>query len=101
MIAPSQPGRRLHPTTTLWIAILDTRVERTRDRPLPSGQVTPLQALAFLFLQCLVGCVLLQFNGFAIASGFASVAIVLVYPFMKRVIWMPQIVLGFASRGAP
>jgi 4-hydroxybenzoate polyprenyltransferase len=76
---------------------LDSRVERTRDRPLPSGQVTPRQALGFLVLQCLIGlAVLLQFNGFAIAAGFASVAIVLVYPFMKRVIWMPQIVLGFA-----
>ena len=40
--------------------------------------------------------VLLQFNPFAIATGFASVAIVLLYPFMKRVISLPQAVLGAA-----
>ncbi len=76
---------------------LDARVERTRLRPLPSGQVTPPAAAAFVLAQCLVGLlVLVQFNGFAIATGFASVAIVLAYPFMKRVFWMPQLVLGLA-----
>ncbi len=76
---------------------LDARVERTRNRPLPSGQVGVRAAVAFILLQCLVGLlVLVQFNAFAIATGFASVAIVLLYPFMKRVFWMPQIVLGFA-----
>ena len=56
---------------------LDTRVERTRDRPLPSGQVTLKGALAFLGLQGVVGLlVLLQFNGFAILTGFASLGIV-------------------------
>jgi len=76
---------------------LDTRVERTRDRPLPSGQVSLKGALAFLVLQCLVGlAVLLQFNGYAIATGFASLGIVALYPFMKRFFWMPQIVLGLA-----
>jgi 4-hydroxybenzoate polyprenyltransferase len=76
---------------------LDTRVERTRQRPIPSGQVTVKAALAFLALQGLVGLlVLLQFNGFAIATGFASLGVVALYPFMKRFFWMPQIVLGFA-----
>jgi 4-hydroxybenzoate polyprenyltransferase len=76
---------------------LDARVERTRDRPLPAGQIGVRGALMFLALQCLVGlAVLLQFNGFAIATGFASVGIVALYPFMKRVFWLPQIVLGLA-----
>jgi 4-hydroxybenzoate polyprenyltransferase len=76
---------------------LDARVERTRLRPLPSGQVSPKAAAAFILAQCFVGLlVLIQFNGFALATGFASVAIVLAYPFMKRVFWMPQIVLGLA-----
>ncbi|MDP8919366.1 MAG: 4-hydroxybenzoate octaprenyltransferase [Pseudomonadota bacterium] len=76
---------------------LDTRVERTRQRPIPSGQVTVKAALAFLALQGLAGLlVLLQFNGFAIATGFASLGVVALYPFMKRFFWMPQIVLGFA-----
>lgn len=76
---------------------LDTRVERTRQRPLPSGQASLKGALAFLVLQCAVGLVvLLQFNTFAIGAGFASLGIVALYPFMKRFFWMPQIVLGLA-----
>lgn len=76
---------------------LDTRVERTRGRPLPSGQVSLKGALAFLGLQGVVGLlVLLQFNAFAIATGFASLGVVALYPFMKRFFWMPQIVLGLA-----
>src|SRR5690349_6253597 len=76
---------------------LDARVERTRSRPIPAGQVSVAQALVFLVLQALVGlAVLLQFNGFAIGTGIASLAIVAVYPFMKRITWWPQIVLGLA-----
>jgi 4-hydroxybenzoate polyprenyltransferase len=76
---------------------LDGRVERTRSRPIPSGQVSVTQAAAFLVAQALVGLiVLLQLNGFAIAAGIASLAIVAVYPFMKRITHWPQIVLGLA-----
>jgi 4-hydroxybenzoate polyprenyltransferase len=76
---------------------IDARVERTRSRPLPSGQVTLAQAGAFLLLQALIGlAVLLQFNRFTIWLGIASLAIVAVYPFMKRVTYWPQIVLGLA-----
>src|SRR5258707_13651269 len=63
---------------------LDRAVERTRSRPIPSGQVSVAQAAAFLVAQALVGlAVLVQFNAFAIATGIASLAIVAVYPFMK------------------
>ena len=76
---------------------LDRRVERTRSRPIPSGQVTVAQAAVFLVAQALIGLVvLLQFNTFAIAAGMASLAIVAVYPFMKRITYWPQIVLGLA-----
>jgi 4-hydroxybenzoate polyprenyltransferase len=76
---------------------LDAMVERTRSRPIPAGQVSVKQALAFLVAQALVGLVvLLQFNRFAIATGIASLLIVAVYPFMKRITWWPQIVLGLA-----
>jgi 4-hydroxybenzoate polyprenyltransferase len=76
---------------------LDAQVDRTRLRPLPSGQVSPVQALAFLVALALVGLlVLVQFNGFAIATGIASLGIVALYPFMKRVFWLPQLVLGLA-----
>ena len=76
---------------------LDALVERTRSRPLPSGQVSLGGAVLFLVLQALVGfLVLIQFNRFAIATGIASLAIVAVYPFMKRITYWPQIVLGLA-----
>src|SRR5664279_810553 len=76
---------------------LDARVERTRSRPIPAGQVSVPQAAVFLVFQALIGlAVLLQFNRFAIATGIASLLIVAVYPFMKRITWWPQIVLGLA-----
>jgi 4-hydroxybenzoate polyprenyltransferase len=76
---------------------LDARVERTRSRPIPAGQVSVTQALIFLVAQALIGLVvLLQFNRFAVATGIASLIIVAVYPFMKRITWWPQVVLGLA-----
>lgn len=76
---------------------LDASVERTRSRPIPSGQVSVAQAFGFLALQALVGlAVLMSFNRFTIALGIASLAIVAVYPFMKRITYWPQIVLGLA-----
>lgn len=76
---------------------LDARVERTRSRPIPAGQVTVAQAAMFLVAQALVGLiVLLQFNRFAIATGIASLLIVAAYPFMKRITYWPQVVLGLA-----
>jgi 4-hydroxybenzoate polyprenyltransferase len=76
---------------------LDDKVERTRSRPIPAGQVSVSQALAFMVVQALIGlAVLLQFNRFAVATGIASLIIVAIYPFMKRITWWPQIVLGLA-----
>jgi 4-hydroxybenzoate polyprenyltransferase len=76
---------------------LDGSVERTRSRPIPSGQVSVRGAVVFLVLQSLVGFgVLVSFNGFTIGLGIASLAIVAVYPFMKRVTYWPQIGLGLA-----
>ncbi len=76
---------------------LDARVERTRSRPIPSGQVSIAAAAAFLVLQALTGlAVLLQFNAFTVLVGLASLAVVALYPFMKRVTYWPQIVLGLA-----
>src|SRR5438045_9148123 len=76
---------------------LDARVERTRSRPIPAGQVSVPGALAFLVIQALIGLtVLLQFNRFAVMTGIASLVIVAAYPFMKRITYWPQIVLGLA-----
>ena len=76
---------------------LDAQVERTRSRPIPAGQVSVPQAAVFLVAQALIGLVvLLQFNRFAVMTGIASLVIVAVYPFMKRITWWPQVVLGLA-----
>jgi 4-hydroxybenzoate polyprenyltransferase len=76
---------------------LDAMVERTRSRPIPSGQVSVRAAAAFLILQAFVGlAVLLQFNRFTVLVGFASLVVVAIYPFMKRITYWPQIVLGLA-----
>jgi 4-hydroxybenzoate polyprenyltransferase len=76
---------------------LDGSVERTASRPIPSGQVSVAQAALFLVLQLLAGfAVLIAFNGFTVALGIASLAIVAVYPFMKRITYWPQIGLGLA-----
>jgi 4-hydroxybenzoate polyprenyltransferase len=76
---------------------LDASVARTRSRPLPSGQVSVAAAWAFLILQAMVGlAVLLQFNGLTIWLGFASLAVVAIYPTLKRITNWPQIGLGLA-----
>lgn len=76
---------------------VDGQVERTRNRPIPSGQVSVKAALAFILVQCVIGlAVVLQFNWFTIALSFASLLIVAVYPLMKRIFWWPQAVLGLA-----
>ena len=76
---------------------LDTGVERTRNRPLPSGRVTIRAAAAFLVPLSLIGlAVLLSFNLFSIWLGIASLAVVAIYPLMKRVTTWPQAALGLA-----
>src|SRR6202035_4158437 len=76
---------------------LDALVERPRRGPCPAGQVSVPQEAAFLVVQALIGLVvLLQFTRFAVATGIASLVIVAAYPFMKRITWWPQIVLGLA-----
>lgn len=76
---------------------IDSQVERTRSRPLPSGQVTRRQAWAFLYAQALIGlAVLLQFNWFTVVLGVCSLVVVAAYPFMKRITNWPQLVLGLA-----
>lgn len=76
---------------------IDAKVERTRHRPLPAGEVRLRQAAIFLALQALVGAaVLFSFNRYAIVVGLASLLIVAIYPLMKRITDWPQAVLGLA-----
>jgi 4-hydroxybenzoate polyprenyltransferase len=73
----------------------DAQVARTRTRPLPSGAVTPAQAVAFMGLLLAIGAaVLLSFNRFAIVVGLAVLALIATYPFMKRITYWPQFFLG-------
>ncbi len=75
----------------------DGRVERTARRPIPSGQVTVRQAVAWMVALSLIGlAVLLALPPFAIGLGIASLGLVAVYPFMKRITYWPQIFLGLA-----
>ncbi len=74
---------------------IDARVERTRNRPLASGALSPADALAFLVIQLAVGLVvLLNLNPAAIALGFLAMPLVIAYPFMKRITFWPQAFLG-------
>jgi 4-hydroxybenzoate polyprenyltransferase len=76
---------------------LDGLVERTRSRPIPSGQVSVAQATAFMVAQALIGfLVLIQFNRFTVVTGLVSLLVVVIYPFMKRITYWPQIFLGVA-----
>lgn len=74
---------------------IDAKVERTRGRPIPSGAVSPKQAAIFLIAQLAVGlAILLTLNWFSIFLGAASLILIAIYPFMKRVTWWPQAWLG-------
>lgn len=75
----------------------DGRVERTRSRPIPSGQVTPKQAALWMILQTLIAfAILLTFNTAAILLGILALLPVAIYPFAKRFTWWPQVFLGLA-----
>jgi len=75
----------------------DGMVERTKKRPIPSGQVSVFQAFIWLGFQCLIGlAVLLQLNVTAIFVGAASLILVAIYPFAKRFTYWPQLFLGLA-----
>lgn len=76
---------------------IDAGVARTRSRPLPSGQVSPKGALAWLVAQSLLAfLILLTFPPLAITLGIGSLALVAIYPFAKRFTWWPQVFLGLA-----
>jgi 4-hydroxybenzoate polyprenyltransferase len=76
---------------------IDAAVARTRSRPLPSGQVTPRAAAAWMVGQALAAfLVLITFPTDAVALGIGSLALVAVYPFAKRFTWWPQVFLGLA-----
>jgi len=79
----------------LWDRDIDAQVERTRSRPLASGQISVTAAV--LFLGCLSGCgllVLIQLPMFSWAVGISALPLIILYPLAKRFTDWPQIVLG-------
>lgn len=75
----------------------DPYVSRTRDRPLARGKVTPREALILFSVLCLVAFALvLTLNPLTIWLSPAAVLLAVVYPFMKRYTYLPQVVLGMA-----
>ena len=76
---------------------IDAQVERTRGRPLPSGEVSLRNAFVWTVMQSLVGAaILFKLNKFAGGVALASLVLVAIYPTMKRLTSWPQIVLGLA-----
>ncbi len=75
----------------------DPHVERTRSRPLASGALAPRQAKVLLagLLLLAFGLVLLT-NPLTIQLSFVGAALALSYPFFKRFVDVPQVVLGIA-----
>ena len=75
----------------------DRQVARTRQRPLASGDMAPAHALIVLaVLLTLAGLLVLQLNTLTIMLSPAAIALAALYPFAKRVIHLPQAVLGIA-----
>ena len=79
----------------LWDRDLDKQVERTKLRPLASGQVSMVGAISFLaYLLFTAFIILLMTSGITILLGVLSLIFVAVYPLMKRITWWPQAFLG-------
>ena len=81
----------------------DRHVKRTAQRPITSGRVSVKEALAVgAVLALLAFALVLTTNGLTIALSFGALAIAIAYPYAKRVVAMPQAVLGLAfSFGIP
>ena len=74
-----------------WNDILDRKidgaVERTKSRPIPSGQVTLTQAIVWMMVQiALAGLILLSYNFNSIILGLSSLFLVVIYPFAKELL---------------
>ena len=81
----------------------DKHVKRTANRPVTSGRLGVKEALAVgaVLALCAFGLVL-TLNDAAVHWSFAALAVAVVYPYAKRVVSMPQAVLGVAfSFGIP
>ena len=73
----------------------DKKVNRTKKRPIASGQISILLALIYSLILCLLALlVLLNFNTLTIIVAFGSMPLAFTYPLMKRYTYWPQLFLG-------
>jgi 4-hydroxybenzoate polyprenyltransferase len=76
---------------------IDGKVQRTKNRPLALGTVSEKEALILFIVLALVAfCLVLLLNTLSVILSFVALAIATIYPFMKRVTYFPQVVLGMA-----
>ena len=76
---------------------MDAKVARTAERPIASGRVSVKRAWVFIAALCCMGLLILIFlNTDTIILGVASLGLIAIYPFMKRLTYWPQIFLGLA-----
>ncbi|KAJ4822820.1 Palmitoyl-protein thioesterase 1 [Turnera subulata] len=75
---------------------IDTKVERTRLRPVANGLLTPFQGVCFLGVQLLLGLgILLQLNNYSRILGASSLLLVFSYPLMKRITFWVRVLSSF------
>ena len=75
----------------------DPHVERTKQRPIAAGRVSPKEALGLFVVLCLIAFgLVLTLNAFTIALSFVAAFLAGSYPFMKRYTHLPQAYLGIA-----
>lgn len=75
----------------------DGHVKRTQSRPLPSGKVTPFEAIILFISLALISFLLvLTMNELTIKLSFIGIVLAFIYPFMKRFTHLPQLFLGLA-----
>ena len=74
---------------------IDQQVKRTKSRPVASNKVSVLNAWLLTILLSFVSLIILfQFNNTAILFGLSSGLLIILYPFMKRITYWPQLFLG-------
>ena len=75
----------------------DCRVKRTQSRPLTNGDISSQEALELFGLLMLIAFILVLFtNALTIKLAFTGAALTIIYPYMKRITHLPQVILGLA-----
>jgi 4-hydroxybenzoate polyprenyltransferase len=73
----------------------DKKVERTKQRPIASGDISIKLSIIYILMLCLISfLILIQFNTKTILLGLGSMVLAFSYPFMKRITFWPQLFLG-------